>query len=139
MKRLYTNKRHLCPICSNHHGCAIREDNLIECLRSFSQQDAPAGYRFIKLLHNDMGGLFALEEGSRSSTVTFKGERQQLKRDKGKVRKLLSIQERDRQFRLVLQWRATTLSNRHFSHLLLQRQLKADEIDWLIDRGRVRT
>jgi hypothetical protein len=86
-----------------------------------------------------MGGLFALEEGSRSSTVTFKGERQQLKRNKGKVRKLLSIQERDRQFRLVLQWRATTLSNRHFSHLLLQRQLKADEIDWLIARGWVRT
>jgi hypothetical protein len=86
-----------------------------------------------------MGGLFTLEEGSRSSTVTFKGEPRQPKRDKGKVRKLLSIEERDRQFRLVLQWRATTLSNRHFSHLQLERQLKADEIDWLIARGWVRT
>lgn len=60
MKRLYTNKRNLCPVCGNHHGCAIRDDHLIECLRSTTQHDAPNGYRFIKLLKNGMGGLFAL-------------------------------------------------------------------------------
>lgn len=65
MKRLYTSKRNLCPVCGNHHGCAIREDNLIECLRSTSKNDTPQGYRFIKPLRNGMGGLFALAEGDR--------------------------------------------------------------------------
>ncbi len=140
MKRHYTSKRSLCPICGNHHGCAIREDNLIECLRTFSQNDAPPGYRFIKRLRNDMGGLFTEEnEGSTFSSAIPEGRRRKRKQDKVKVRELLSIQERDRQFRLVLQWRATSLSKRHFSHLQIERQLKADEIDWLIDRGWVRT
>ncbi|AFZ56871.1 hypothetical protein ACOWPH_00770 [Anabaena sp. PCC 7938] len=62
MKRQYTTKRNPCPVCGNHHGCAIRPDNLIECLRSFSQHDTPAGYRFIKPLRNDMGGLFVQDD-----------------------------------------------------------------------------
>ncbi|MBR8840993.1 MAG: hypothetical protein DSM106950_45305 [Stigonema ocellatum SAG 48.90 = DSM 106950] len=54
----------------NHHGCATQEDGLIECLRSFSQQDPPPGYRFIKLLRNDMGGLFVFDDGSDNQKET---------------------------------------------------------------------
>lgn len=139
MKRQYTNKHHPCPICGNHHGCAIREDSLIECLRSFSSQDAPAGYRFIKPLRNDMGGLFVEDDGSDSQKATEEWSRRQQERIQIKVRERLSIEERDRQFRLVLHSKASTLSFHHFSHLLNQRQLTADEIKKLIELGWVRT
>lgn len=141
MKRQYTNKHHPCPICGNHHGCAIREDSLIECLRSFSSQDSPAGYRFIKPLRNDMGGLFVEDDGSGcgSQKATEEWSRRQQERIQIKVRQRLSIEERDRQFRLVLQSKASTLSSRHSSHLLNQRQLTADEIKKLIELGWVRT
>ncbi|NJM74203.1 MAG: hypothetical protein HC862_31295 [Scytonema sp. RU_4_4] len=108
MKRLYTSKRHPCPICSNHHGCAIRNDNLIECLRSFNQQDAPAGYRFLALLRNDMGGLFVKDDGSNHQQEKPLYSQQQ--RHSVKLKKRLSVKkcadmewliaQRHRQFQL---------------------------------------
>jgi len=139
MKRQYTSKRHLCPVCGNHHGCAIREDGLIECLRSFSEHGTPPGYRFIKPLRNDMGGLFALLDSCFASSITSKAERQQPPQEDVKVGNLLSIPERSRQFRLVLQWKATTLSPRHISHLIEKRQLTTEEVNWLISQKWVRT
>ncbi|WP_235019040.1 hypothetical protein, partial [Tolypothrix sp. NIES-4075] len=93
MKRQYTSKRNLCPICGNHHGCAIREDGLIECLRSFSQQEAPAGYRFLALLRNDMGGLFALDNGSNFQTL-IEGHWRRQRGINVKVKKRLSVEQR---------------------------------------------
>lgn len=99
MKRCYTNKRNLCPVCGNHHGCAIREDNLVECLRSTSQHDAQPGYRFIKLLRNGMGGLFTLE-GDRPIEPRHQ-ERQQQEKKAAAERALgaLPIADRDRAIR----------------------------------------
>ncbi|HEY9633739.1 MAG TPA: hypothetical protein V6D14_10055 [Coleofasciculaceae cyanobacterium] len=101
MKRLYTTKRTLCPICSNHHGCAIREDDLIECLRSTSQHDAPRGYRFIKLLRNGMGGLFALSSDQRLEPHQNQIERQQQKKKAAveRAKGALPVAELDRAIR----------------------------------------
>jgi hypothetical protein len=147
MKRQYSSKRNPCPICGNHHGCAIRDDNLIECLRSFSQQDVPASYRFIKLLQNDMGGLFAKDDGSQTAT---KGQaRQQQFAVNVKTKGLLSVEERldaqqllaqrHRQFLLLLQTTVTKLSTQHALHLQQRRQLSTEEINWLEALGWVRT
>ncbi|AFZ28457.1 hypothetical protein Cylst_6712 (plasmid) [Cylindrospermum stagnale PCC 7417] len=138
MKRQYTTKRNPCPVCGNHHGCAIRPDNLIECLRSFSQHDAPAGYRFIKPLRNDMGGLFVLDDKSGQ----IQGEHlysPQKRADSGQTKRWLSIEERDRQNRLLLDSTVSSLSTQHFSHLQSQRNLSTQEINWLKDLGWVRS
>lgn len=147
MKRQYTSKRNPCPICSNHHGCAIREDGLIECLRSFSQQDASAGYRFLALLRNDMGGLFALDDGSNSQTVIeghWQGQRfgvnvkvKERYSVKERVDAKQLVAERHHSFRLITQ--QTTLSTRHSSHLQERRQLTVEEINWLCTHFWVRT
>ncbi len=101
MKRLYTSKRNPCPICANHHGCAIREDDLIECLRSTSQHDAPQGYRFIKLLRNGMGGLFGLASDQRSEPHQNQIDRQQQKKKAAadRARGALPVAELDRAIR----------------------------------------
>ncbi|GCL37483.1 hypothetical protein SR1949_25940 [Sphaerospermopsis reniformis] len=138
MKRQYTTKRNPCPVCGNHHGCAIRSDNLIECLRSFSQYDAPAGYRFIKLLRNDMGGLFVPDDKSGQ----IQGERlssPQSRAGSRKINKGLSIEERNRQNRLLLNSTVSSLGTQHISHLQTQRQLTTQEINWLKDLGWVRS
>ncbi|MFB2819231.1 hypothetical protein [Umezakia ovalisporum] len=139
MKRQYTTKRNPCPVCGNHHGCAIRSDNLIECLRSFSQYDAPAGYRFIKLLRNDMGGLFVPDDKKNGQ---IQGERlysPQNRAGSRKINKGLSIEERNRQNRLLLNSTVSSLGTQHISHLETQRQLTTQEINWLKDLGWVRS
>ncbi|MDF5729363.1 MAG: hypothetical protein PUP92_15415 [Rhizonema sp. PD38] len=139
MKRQYTNKRNPCPVCDNHHGCAIQQDGLIECLRSFSQQDAPVGYRFIKLLRNDMGGLFMFDDGITHRIETPANGRHHRHSPNVQVKKRLSVEERNRQFRLLLQTTVTTLSTQHSSHLQEKRQLSTQEINWLLELGWVRT
>jgi hypothetical protein len=138
MKRQYTTKRNPCPVCSNHHGCAIRPDNLIECLRSFSQHDAPAGYRFIKPLRNDMGGLFVLDDQNAQNHDKPLYSPQK-RADSRQTNKGLSIEERDRQNRLLLNSTVSSLGTQHFSHLQEQRQLTTQEINWLKDLGWVRS
>ncbi|WP_254449585.1 hypothetical protein [Anabaena sp. UHCC 0253] len=138
MKRQYTTKRNPCPVCSNHHGCAIRPDNLIECLRSFSQHDAPAGYRFIKPLRNDMGGLFVPDDQNAQNQDKPLYSPQK-RADSRQTNKGLSIEERDRQNRLLLNSTVSSLGTQHFSHLQEQRQLTTQEINWLKDLGWVRS
>ena len=138
MKRQYTTKRNPCPVCGNHHGCAIRPDNLIECLRSFSQHDAPAGYRFIKPLRNDMGGLFVLDDQN-DQNHDKPLYLPQKRADSRQTNKGLSIEERDRQNRLLLNSTVSSLGTQHFSHLQEQRQLTTQEINWLKDLGWVRS
>ena len=138
MKRQYTTKRNPCPVCSNHHGCAIRPDNLIECLRSFSQHDAPAGYRFIKPLRNDMGGLFVLDDQNAQNQDKPLYSPQK-RADSRQTNKGLSIEERDRQNRLLLNSTVSSLGTQHISHLQEQRQLTTQEINWLKDLGWVRS
>jgi hypothetical protein len=104
MKRLYTSKRNLCPICSNHHGCAIREDNLVECLRSTSQHDAPQGYRFVKLLRNGMGGLFALATDQRPSSRRQERQQQEKKAAAERAKGALPVPECDRAIRKLHSW-----------------------------------
>ncbi|MBW4479927.1 MAG: hypothetical protein KME54_24555 [Tolypothrix brevis GSE-NOS-MK-07-07A] len=133
MKRQYTSKRNPCPICDNHHGCAIHTNGLIECLRSFSQQEAPSGYRFIKLLRNDMGGLFVKDDRTDYSQEKKLEFRQQ--RHSGKVKQWLSVEKRNKLFGLLLQTTVTTLSTQHALHLQQNRQLSTDEINWLETLG----
>ncbi len=99
MKRLHSSKRNPCPICANHHGCAIREDNLIECLRSTSQQDAPNGYSFIKLLRHGMGGLFALNSNEQPHEARHDRQQQKKKAAAERLQGALPIPERDQAIR----------------------------------------
>jgi hypothetical protein len=99
MKRLHTSKPNPCPVCANHHGCAIREDNLIECLRSTSQKDAPKSYRFIKLLRNGMGGLFAPDSGERPHEPRHDRQQQKKKAASERAKGALAVPERDRAVR----------------------------------------
>lgn len=139
MKRQYTSKSNPCLICGFPHGCATQEDGLIECLRSFSQQDAPPGYRFIKLLRNDMGGLFVFDDSTKNQKETPVYGRQQRHDLNVQVKERLSVEERDRQFLLLLQTTVTTLSSQHKSHLQQRRQLSTHEINLLEGLGWVRT
>jgi hypothetical protein len=75
MKRQYTSKRHLCPVCHLHHGCAIREDGLIECLHNSSKHITPSGYHFIKPLLHNLGGLFAPLDNHLTSSITSQSKR----------------------------------------------------------------
>jgi hypothetical protein len=107
-------------------------------LRSFSQHDAPAGYRFIKLLRNNMGGLFVPDDKSGQ----IQGERlysPQNRAGSRKINKGLSIEERNRQNRLLLNSTVSSLGTQHISHLQTQRHLTTQEINWLKDLGWVRS
>jgi hypothetical protein len=111
MKRLYSSKRNLCPICGNHHGCAIREDNLIECLRSTTQHDAPQGYRFIKPLRNGMGGLFAITTHERPTPRKIEHQQQACKAAAERTKDALAVEMLDRAFRKL--HRYFGLASRH--------------------------
>ncbi|NJS17152.1 MAG: hypothetical protein HC787_10870 [Nostocaceae cyanobacterium CSU_2_110] len=106
-------------------------------MRSFSQHDAPAGYRFIALLRNDMGGLFASVDSN--AYLTTESKRDTRRQHYVKQKNLLSIPERDRDFRSILQECTKTLSLQHSSHLHEDRQLTIKEINWLEALGWVRT
>ncbi|HEY9669765.1 MAG TPA: hypothetical protein V6C91_23335, partial [Coleofasciculaceae cyanobacterium] len=75
MKRQYTSEGHLCPACHLHHGCAIREDGLIACLRSSSKHVIPPEYHFIKPLLHNLGGLFAPSDNHLTSSITSQSKR----------------------------------------------------------------
>jgi len=129
MKGTPTSKKNLCPICGNHHGCKIQGNQLVLCLRSSSQQDAPPGYRFVKSLRNSMGGLFAVDNGDSSDTnwqdrIDRINARRQRKRDKTPRR--LNIEERDRQYRSVIS--QVELLPQH-AQILLERGLTLAEIE----------
>jgi transcriptional regulator with XRE-family HTH domain len=76
-----------------------------------------------------------------SASLEFQREYQRTKKERqvSRFTHCLSVPERDRQFHLVLQWKATTLSPRHSSHLIEKRQLTTEEVNWLISQKWVRT
>lgn len=129
MKAISTSKKNLCPVCGNHHGCKIQEDELVLCLRSSSQQDAPPGYRFIKSLRNGMGGLFGIDDGS-SDQGTWQDHldriNQRRQHERECTRKLLSVEERSRSYRAIVS--QLELSPQHIQ-ILLERSLTLAEIE----------
>lgn len=145
MKAISISKKNLCPVCGNHHGCKIQEDKWVLCLRGSSQQDAPPGYRFVKPLQNSMGGLFVADDGESDWNEEQRAQRQQeqelqrRQRDKAEAQrraKLLSIEERDRQYRLVNKNLTLTPSHRQ---VLSARGLTDGEIDLAVELGAIRT
>ena len=146
MTGISTSRRNLCPICSNHHGCKIQEDESVWCLRGIGVHDAPPGYRFVKPLHNGMGGLFVLvdhgHENWNSEQRALWQQEQDLKRllrEKElaeRQAKLLSIEERDSQYCLVN--RDLTLTARH-RQVLQERGLADAELHTAVEIGALRT
>jgi len=145
VKGISTSKKHLCPICGNHHGCKIQNDKWVLCLRGSSQQDAPPGYRFVKPLRNGMGGLFVANDGYDTSNFEQQSKRRQEQEIKQRERleaqareqaKLLSISERDEQYRLINQH--LTLLTRH-RQVLSSRNLDETEINLAFELGALRT
>lgn len=136
-----TSKQNLCPICEKDHGCKT-SDELILCFRKTSAQDAPKGYRFVKLLRENMGGLFAV--GEQSEYDEQREERQQREREQKKAQRrayvlqLPKIDERDRKYRAILRQRCTDLKPIHRADLI-RRGLTENEIDWTIALGWVRS
>jgi len=145
VKGTSTSKKNLCPVCSNHHGCRIQEDEAVWCLRGNSQHDAPPNYRFVKPLRNGMGGLFVIDDGhdnwnSEQRTVwRQEQELKQLLREKELAQrqaKLLSIEERNAQHQLVN--RELTLIARH-RQVLRERGLTDAELHSAVELGALRT
>ncbi|MBD1862347.1 MULTISPECIES: hypothetical protein [Trichocoleus] len=126
-----TTKHLLCPICEKDHGCKINEDGSVLCLRITSPNDAPTGYRFIQTLNNDMGGLFVVGRDDTYSSWQDEIERRnrlrQQKKEKTRKQSLvLSLEERDRQYRNVLS--QLSVSEEH-KRLLLDRGLTQVQIE----------
>jgi rhodanese-related sulfurtransferase len=128
MKGISTSKKHLCHICGNHHGCKNLEDGLVLCLRGNSQQDAPSGYRFIKPLRNQMGGLFVANDSNRPNE-TWQDRIDRINQRRAQERqaaRLLSIEERDHYYRAVVSQLGR--SQEHVQ-VLLERGLTPAEIE----------
>lgn len=115
------------------------------CLRGNSQQDAPPGYRFVKPLRNKMGGLFVADDGYDTSKLEEQSKRRQEQELKRILRekelaqrqaKLLSVSERNEQYRLVNQ--NLTLLTRH-RQTLSARDLTEAEIEFAFELGALRT
>ena len=107
--------------------------------------DAPPGYRFVKPLRNGMGGLFVLDNGcdawNPELQVKLRQEQARLrllwqKELASRQAKLLSIEDRDSQYRLIN--RKLTLISRH-RQVLLERGLTDNELHSAIELGAIAT
>ena len=145
VKGVYTSLKTLCPICSNHHGCKIQSNQCVFCLRGMGSSDAPPGYRFVKPLRNGMGGLFIADAGHDNSNEAYRASMRQeqdvkrLLRDQELAQrqaKLLSIEDRSTQYRLVNQ--DLTLIARH-RQVLRERGLTDTELHSAVELGALRT
>jgi len=114
-------------------------------MHGFGPQDAPPGYRFVKPLRNSMGGLFVRDDGTdnwnEEQRIQRRQEQELLRRQRSAAiarhnAQLLSIDERDSQYRLVNQ--NLTLVARH-RLLLGSRGLTDTEINWAFELGALRT
>lgn len=127
-----TSKRLLCPICNNHHGCSIKDDGAVLCLRGTSEKDAPQGYHFVKLLDSSMGGLFVPNDVNQWQASWQDKVEQRLKqrqRQQEKANKqllLLSLEERDRQYQAVVSQLGVSEEHRQ---VLLKRGLTQEQIE----------
>lgn len=133
-KITYVSKREPCENCGHSHGCARLESLWLNCLRAFSQNDVAPGYRFVQPLKNGMGGLLAPvgEQQERPENYQRKLES---KRITHKL-PLLSIEDRDRQYRLVNE--NLRFVPRHQEELQ-RRGLSESEINFTIEMGWLRT
>ncbi len=145
MKGTRSSKNNNCPVCNNGHGCFVNLNRGVLCLRGSSKQDAPPGYRFVKPLRNGMGGLFVPDDGHDNSNEAYRAAWRQeqdikrLLRDQelaSRQAKLLSISERDAQYRLVNQ--DLTLIARH-RQVLRERGLADTEVHNAVELGALRT
>ena len=107
--------------------------------------DAPPGYRFLKLLRNGMGGLFVLDGGYDVWNPELQVKRRQEQERKillwqkelaSRQAKLLSIEDRDSQYRLIN--RKLTLIARH-RQILLERGLTDTELRSAVEFGAIAT
>ena len=126
MKRgLRSSKINPCFVCGGQGGaCKVQEDKWVLCLHGFGPTDAPLGFRFVKALRNSMGGLFVRAD----ATDNWNSEQQEQRRQEHELKRrqqeeararhnaqLLSVEERDSQYRLVNQ--NLTLVDRHRKNL----------------------
>ncbi len=144
-KGIRSSQIYNCPVCDEDHGCKVQDDQWVLCLRGMGQHDAPPGFRFVKGLRNSMGGLFVRSDGSDnwdSDQLLQRRQEQELKRrqrEEARARhnaQLLSVEERDSQYRLVNQ--NLTLVDRH-RKTVLSRGLTDVEIDLAVELGALRT
>ncbi|MDZ8104696.1 MAG: hypothetical protein RM338_03610 [Nostoc sp. DedQUE12a] len=133
-KFIYTSNKVDCPNCGGVHGCQIFESGWINCLRGFSQNDAGPGYKFVKVLKNGMGGLFAPTNQQQQRPEKYNREAKG-KRINQKLA-LLSIEERDRQYRLVNE--NLRFVQRHREELQ-RRGLTEGEINFVVESGWLKT
>ncbi len=146
MKRgIRASKRNPCLVCGGFHGCKVQDDKWVLCLRGMGQHDAPPGYRFVKPLHNGMGGLFVRHDENDDWNEEQRIQRRQEQELKRRQRsaalarqnaQLLSVEERDSQYRLVNQ--NLTLVARH-RNSCGARGLSEAEIDLAYKLGAIRT
>ncbi len=145
MKGTPTSIKNPCPVCGNFHGCKIQENKWVLCLRGSSKQDTPPGYRFVKPLRNGMGGLWVADAGHDTKNEAYRAAWRQERDIKRILRdqelaqrqaKLLSIEERDAQYRLVNQ--DLTLIARH-RQVLRERGLADTEVHNAVELGALRT
>ena len=132
-----------CPVCNGvRRDCRENTSTgLIHC-----RCDEVSSVPGLKFVGQDVLGfnMWAPDTGAEigySASLEFQREYRRTKKEQqvSRFTHCLSVQERDRQFRLVLQWKATTLTPRHVSHLIEKRQLITDEVNWLITQKWVRT
>lgn len=110
-----TKKIHPCPICSNVHGCKLKDD-IVACLRGDSVP-APVGYKRIKPLQYGMGWLYRKDDlVSRTQTNLWKI--QHISGASTKSIKSLTSEQRDEGYREV----SNNLSSLH-RDILLERGL----------------
>ncbi|MBD2730921.1 hypothetical protein H6G96_32540 [Nostoc sp. FACHB-892] len=133
-KITYVSKREPCKNCGHSHGCGELESHWLNCLRAFSQNDVAPGYRFVQPLKNGMGGLLA-PDGEQQERPENYQRKLESKRIIHKL-PLLSIEERDRQYRLVNE--NLRFIPRHREELE-RRGLNESEINFALERGWLRT
>ncbi len=137
--------RNRCFVCGGGHSCKVQGDIWVLCMHGFGPQDAPPGYRFVKPLRNSMGGLFVRDDGSdnwnQEQRIQRRQEQEILRRQRSEAlaqrnAQLLSVEERDSQYRLVNQ--NLTLVVRHRKSLGA-RGLSDAEINLAFELGALRT
>ena len=138
-------KRGECPICKGARKDCRKNNhnNLIHCRDSSTT--SVSGYRFVK--EDALGfGIWTMDDGrDRDWSSEHREEwqwQQEARRQQQEIEdahrraKLLTVEERDRQYRILNQ--QLTLSNRHRG-VLGDRGLTDAEVDFVIEQGAVRT
>ena len=119
----YSSSQNPCPVCGKDHGCAFASNGAVLCFRTRSPQDTPRGWRFVKLLSNDMGGLVVPVDG---------GATEYIPRSKPVAPAGFTDAELDRQFRAL--YPQLPLHGRHRAKLE-HRGFSTDQVTYLESIG----